>query len=109
MNYRGAPSTPELGHHEALAETVRSGAEAEDEEEGGGQLEHRLGLAASPGLAPGSGSWMFNSIEARARHGLSPTHVPSHAAKQGLETYSISFTIDSPMSMYCCRGDGGRG
>ena len=109
MNYRGAPSTHELGHHEALAETVRSGAEAEAEEEGGGQLEHRLGLAASPGLAPGSGSWMFNSIEARARHGLSPTHVPSHAAKQGLETYSISFTIDSPMSMYCCRGDGGRG
>ena len=108
MNYRGAPSTHELGDHEDLAETVRSGAEAEAEEDGG-QLEHRLGLAASPGLAPGSGSWMFNSIEARARHGLSPTHVPTHAAKQGLETYSRSFMLDSPILMYCCRGDGWRG
>ena len=76
-----------------MTERARSQDIAEDVT----QLHHRVGEAApsshAPSLSPGSGSWMFNSIEARARHGLSPTHVPTHTTKQGLETYSRSFMI----------------
>ena len=76
MNYRGEPHLPPQQVHHEPAETERGGGVDH-------QLVHRLGAAASPAtlsttLSPGAGSWQFNSIESRARHGLAPTHVPQH-------------------------------
>ena len=66
------------------------------------QILHKVGLVSteksggSPTLAPGSGSWMFNSIESRARHGLTPTHVPAvHHDQVMSETSDLEETTDS--------------
>lgn len=60
-----------------VAETERGGDDVSVK-----NIVHKLGLPAETStdvmLNPGSGSWMFNSIESRARHGLTPTHVPRH-------------------------------
>ena len=75
MNYRGQPHFPPQQVqqvHLHPAETERGGGSER-------QLVHRLGVASPPTtLSPGAGSWQFNSIESRARHGLTPTHVPKH-------------------------------
>ena len=67
-------------------------------------IDHRVGVPSahvSDGvtLSPGSGSWMFNSIETRARDGLSPTHVPrAHAQHVSRDMYTEASEVTTVRS-----------
>ena len=69
VNYRGQPHRHPHRPHQDEPERDRAGGDR--------LLVHKIGPAA-PTLSPGAGSWMFNSIESRAKQGLTPTHVPKH-------------------------------
>ena len=101
VNYRGQPHRhphqPRQGQDE-LAERERSGALSD----GDRRLVHKIGSVpeSSPTLSPGAGSWMFNSIESRARHGLTPTHVPKHGdmSSEASQASVLSVEVTSPAS-----------
>jgi len=68
VNYRGMPP-----------QQTQASSGPKETERGGGEvtpITRRAGILPGLTLKPGAGSWMFNSIEATAKKGLPPTHVP---------------------------------
>jgi len=68
VNYRGMPP-----------KQTKTITVPKETERGGGAvtpITRRSGVLQGYTLKPGAGSWMFNSIETKAKKGLPPTHVP---------------------------------